>query len=646
MKKYYLPTSRFLYLFLLLIFSSFNSMAQTWEQLSSPPFLTDHSYGFGYEGKAFVIQGNDGNPLWQYSPDTDSWEEIGDFPGPPRGFPVGDEWDGKYYYGFGTNAGNAMNDLWVFDPVDQSFTELPSCPCTPRYHPAFIAHNDKIMMGTGSSGNGNLADWWEYDIPTQVWTQKQNIPGGARHHPFFFSHENSVFLGGGHRDTWFEYDLTTEVLTPIDNTPLGRVAGSQFQYDGKGFLLAGDDATHSHVPQSETFMFYDPQLGEWGYLPPLPEGSRWASSSFIIDDILYHFDGVDYDNGSNSSVWKFDLTKLNCLPPTNLNANNLAETSAELSWITYSNVAPILRWKKINDTDWIEVSDAQPVFSLENLEPCEEYEFQLLTFCGTDTTFSEVSYFQSKGCGSCIDLDYCESQTFFNNNDAFISKVEINNFVNNSGENNMGYENFTVPNPEEIPVGEDFTLTVEVSESNNGSKLKVWIDLDQDGNFENSEIVVDENISENEITMNVSVPNSAMLGISRIRISYGLSANPNTNIDLTACSSSSSQFIDGEAEDYCIFLVESTSTEDKLNAAINLTVFPNPFQNTVHLKGEFPFGEKYQLKILDIMGKTINTIEDFSMSDEIDLSDVPSGVYFLQIENGENSYKAKLVKED
>jgi len=322
-------------LILILSICSSNSFAQTWEVLGETPFHTDHTYGFGFEGKGYVIQGDDNNPLWEYSPSTDSWEEIGDFPGPSRGFAVGDDWNGKYYYGFGTLGQDIYNDLWVFDPVDTSFTELPSCPCTPRFHPAFIAHNDKIMMGTGSSETGNMEDWWEYDMITQEWTEKQTIPGGARHHPFFFSADSLVFLGGGHRDSWFQYNLNTEVLSAIPNTPLGRVAGTQFNYDGKGFLLAGDDATHSHVPVSQTFMFYDPQLMEWGYLPTLPEGSRWAPSSMIIDDILYYFDGLDYDSPDLNTMWKFDLSKLDCLPAANLSVNNIDDSYAELSWITF-----------------------------------------------------------------------------------------------------------------------------------------------------------------------------------------------------------------------------------------------------------------------------------------------------------------------
>ena len=633
------------YLFILTPLFSTSANAQTWEMLGEPPFHTDHTYGFGFEGRAFVIQGNNGNPLWDYNPATDTWTEIGDFPGPSRGFAVGDEWDGLYYYGFGTLNGVALNDLWVFNPVDTTFTELPSFPGTPRYHPAFIAHNDKIMMGTGSSGNGNLEDWWEYDMITQVWTQKQNIPGGARHHPFFFSSGDQVYLGGGHRDSWFQYDLNTEVLTPIDNTPLGRVAGSQFEYDGKGFLLAGDDATHSHVPESETFMFYDPQVEEWGYLPPLPEGSRWANSSFIIDDILYYFDGLDYDDNSLNTMWKFDLSKLNCLPAANLNVGNqnLDGSYAELAWITYSNMETTLRWKKAIDPDWIEVPNAQPVFSLDNLEPCEEYEFQIVSVCGTESIFSEVFPFKSFGCGACVDYTYCETQSFFNNFDAYIEKVEINSYVNVSGEN-MGYESFTDSSPAEIAIGGDFTLTVEISEGDGVNVLKVWVDLDQDGEFENNEILVDESITGTTFTSDVSIPSSTLLGISRMRIAHGHSGNPNANIDLDPCAGST-QLIDGEIEDYCIQLLEATSTDDQLKNN-NLIAFPNPFQNTVHLKGDFPLEKNYQLKIFNVVGAVISTIDNFSFADEINLTEVPNGVYFLQIEDGDKSYNTRLVKQN
>lgn len=615
--------------------------AQGWQQLGDPPFLTDHSYGFGFEGKAYVIQGNSGNPLWEYDPVADTWTRIGDFPGPARAIAVGDDWDGKYYYGFGS-GGNAgfYSDLWVFDPVDKSFTELPSCPCVGRSHPALIAHNDKIMMGTGSSFDGNINDWWEYDIITQVWTQKQDIPE-RRHHPFFFSIDNTVYLGGGHRNSWFQYNLDTEELIPIDNTPQGRVAGTQFSYGGRGYVLAGDDADHVHVPDFETFMVYDPQTEEWDYLPPLPNGSRWAPSSFLIDNMLYYFDGLDEDTQGDRSMWSFNLSELDCLPPTNLNASSTEDGTAELFWDANDKVvADTLKWRKVGETVWNIIPDAKPVVALSDLESCQDYEYQIFSNCDSINISSNVFTFRTRGCGACIDLEYCSPVEFLDFRDLFITGVGVNSFSNTSGDDN-GYGNFEIPDPELIPVGGNFNLSVDVNSFVNGSRLRVWIDLDIDGIFQDDELLMDEPFASARMSKNILVPGDALPGLSRMRVSYAHTIAGGVTYD--ACSTSNDLIL-GEVEDYCIQLSETTNTDDNFNTQ-DVVAFPNPFKETVRLNGNLPLDKNYDLKVLNVMGEVISVINDHSLEKEIDLSFIPNGVYFIQIEDEDISYQVRLVKQ-
>jgi len=220
---------------------------------------------------------------------------------------------GKYYYGFGFNGPNPLSDLWEFDPVDSSFTQLPSCPCEGRSHPALIAHNDKVYMGAGSGANNDLNDWWEYDMLTQVWTQKPNIPGGQRHNTFQFTIGDDIYVGGGHVFNWLKYSPDTEEWTAIDDLPDGRVAGSQFSHGKNGYLLGGDNYLHQHIPTAQTFMRYDAEMDDWEFLKSLPNGSRWAPSSFIINDILYYFGGESYFIPNDRTMWKFDLLSLD--PP-------------------------------------------------------------------------------------------------------------------------------------------------------------------------------------------------------------------------------------------------------------------------------------------------------------------------------------------
>ncbi len=312
--------------FALYLHDSADLQAQEWVQLNDPPFLKHHSNGYGYEGKAYIFEGvfqNDGpdrvsNELWEYTPETDSWVRLLDFPGVPRSIAIGDDWDGKYYYGFGFGGNQVgyLNDLWVFDPVDTSFTQLPSCPCVGRTHPAFVAHQDKIYMGSGSSANGDLTDWWVYDMKEMMWTQKEDIPGPRRHHPFQFSADRFIYVGGGHQFNWMRWDPQTDQWDSIDDYPQGRVAGTQFSYDGKGFVLGGDDFRHDHVPDEDTFLRYDPDEDIWEKMPQLPNGSRWAPSSFIIEDDLYYFGGLSDIDISDSTMWKIDLSLLDVMVST------------------------------------------------------------------------------------------------------------------------------------------------------------------------------------------------------------------------------------------------------------------------------------------------------------------------------------------
>ncbi len=308
--------------FLIAIFFLLKNVdAQEWTKLNDTPFWKHHSNGFGIGDKAYVLAGvgeND-NPnistdFWMYESTTDTWTQLDGFPGQARAIAIGDDWNGKYYYGFGSSGlgpdgpdGGVLTDLWEFDPATMEFTQLPSCPCQGRTHPGFVAHNDKIFMGSGSTFDGDLKDWWEYDMITQVWAQKTNIPGASRHHPFQFAIDNMVYIGGGHESTWSGYDIETGNWISINNFPEGRVAGTQFSYNGKGYALSGDDYLHRALPQAETFLEYDPATDFWTELTPHPSASRWAPSSFIIDGAVYLFGGYDNSDFNDRSLYKYQL---------------------------------------------------------------------------------------------------------------------------------------------------------------------------------------------------------------------------------------------------------------------------------------------------------------------------------------------------
>ncbi len=301
------------YISFILLFSSVLTFAQ-WEQRTDPPFVKDHGIGFSLDGYGYVLTGgSDGvvfsatKAFYKYDPVTDSWQTLPDYPGPSRGYGIGDTWDGKLYFGFGQASNGAlMDDLWTWDPATNVFTELPSCPCAGRVHPAFVAVDGKVYVGTGGAA-GNLDDWWVYDIASQTWAQRTNIPE-PRHHPYQFALDGEIYVGNGHTDSWYRFDPATNTWTAV--ATLGtRVAGSQFSYDGKGYALSGADDNHDIFPTGE-FWEYDPVSDTWTALPPHPGTSRFAPTQFVIDNYIYFMGGY-YRMGSTitgeTTMWRYQL---------------------------------------------------------------------------------------------------------------------------------------------------------------------------------------------------------------------------------------------------------------------------------------------------------------------------------------------------
>lgn len=295
--------------------------SQGWTEVAPLPdgFVTNHSYGFALDGKGYLVAGEstDGysDKMYEYDPATDAWTAMADFPGPARGYTIGDDWDGQAWMGFGLGNSGYLNDLWVYDPATGEWTEKASCPCTARTHPAFIAEAGKVYVGLGGSANGDLGDWWEYDIATDTWSQKPDFPGSDRHHPYQFGIDGDIYVGFGHNgpniyNEMYRYEPATEQWTEVASLPAeGRVAGTQFSHAGKGYALSGDGDDHSSMDEGE-FWQYDPSADAWYQWPSHPGMSRWAPASFVLNDEVYLVNGMSYDPGEfdyMASNWKLSM---------------------------------------------------------------------------------------------------------------------------------------------------------------------------------------------------------------------------------------------------------------------------------------------------------------------------------------------------
>lgn len=313
------------YFFLCLISLCFTMDATAqWTEVAPLNFPgRHHPVTFSINGYGYVMTGTASNgsilkDVQRYDPEENRWEQMSDFPGSARSFSYAVVEGGKAYIAFGLSpGGSTLNDLWSYDPDTDAWTRLANCTCSGRVHPAFLALNGKLYVGAGSASS-NLKDFWEYDIDTDTWTRLLDFPSTARHHPYHFAINDKVYIGLGHgsqtingeiiyRD-FYGYDPIEGEWERIADIPgQGRVAGTQFSHNDKGYVLSGDGEDHWTIATGE-FWQYDPQVDLWEELPPHPGNSLWAPGSFVIDDNVYFLGGYHNNFASfPTDVWTYNM---------------------------------------------------------------------------------------------------------------------------------------------------------------------------------------------------------------------------------------------------------------------------------------------------------------------------------------------------
>lgn len=236
-------------------------------------------------------------------------------------------------------------------------------------------------------------------------------------------------------------------------------------------------------------------------------------------------------------------------------------------------------------------------------------------------------------------LSYCASK---GNSvaDEYIDYVSIGGISNTTGANG-GYGNFTslVGN---LPYGSN---TILFSAGFSGSAYteywKVWIDYNQNGTFETSEEMVSGSSSSSaNLTSTFTVPTSALAGPTRMRVSMKYNAAP------TACET----FSYGEVEDYTVNIggsaITSFTTAKNANVLGNeksisdLSMYPNPTDNLLNVG--MADGRKGTYRVVNFLGQQVGAGK--LSENAIDVSALGTGVYILEVNDGQKTTTKKFVK--
>ena len=322
--------------------------------------------------------------------------------------------------------------------------------------------------------------------------------------------------------------------------------------------------------------------------------------------------------------------------PASLAASSVTQTTLTLNWSASTDNVAVTGYDVYQGATLL-TSTAGTSTNITGLTAATAYTFSVRAKDAADnvsassnvvsvTTLSnQVSYCASKGNRSSYE---------------WIDNVELGGMTNATA-GNGGYGDFT---SKVATLGQGSSNSMIVSAGFSGTAYTehwaVWIDFNQDGTFADSEKVVSgSSSSANNLTATVAVPSNATLGQTRMRVSMKYNAAQ------TACET----FADGEVEDYTVNIVSSAREENPVSGErlgnddnINLMVYPNPAVNSVQVKLASK-ADNITYKIVNVIGRVVQ--KGRLDSSNINVSNLNTGMYILEVNDGQKSLTTKLMKK-
>ena len=260
---------------------------------------------------------------------------------------------------------------------------------------------------------------------------------------------------------------------------------------------------------------------------------------------------------------------------------------------------------------------------------------------GSTTT---IAYQVTDGCGNSeicsfditVEGEEC-IPTGLNSSSCWIQTVLIDDFINDTG-NNQGYGDFT-NSCVDMFAGNSYNLKLKPSCSNSTSKnyWSIYIDFNKDGDFFDNGEFVAYGSSSSSISGVLSLPYNIWNGDVTMRILMHRGSYANGPCD-------SNGF--GEIEDYCIQVLGANGIQDQDNVTsenrsktnnpveffgtpVDINVYPNPATDVIFIENDKSTIDRIEL--YSVQGKLMKSYKGKNVGNGIDVSDQPSGAYFIKI---------------
>lgn len=259
--------------------------------------------------------------------------------------------------------------------------------------------------------------------------------------------------------------------------------------------------------------------------------------------------------------------------------------------------------------------------------------------------FDNVGFLTGSGSGGGgtgggpMPSGYCASQGN-NSSYEYISSFSLGSISNNSG-NDGGFGDYTSLSTSVNPGSSySFSLTPAFPSGAYNEYLRIWVDLNRDGDFDDSgEQLFSSGAFQSTISGSITIPTSASAGTTRMRISMKYNGSP------SPCES----FSYGEVEDYAVNIGGSGSrfTEVIESQTLSTRVFPNPALEILHITLPVTSNDSFTLLVSDINGRSVINKkvqpENQLISLSLEIAAYKKGLYFITINGSNESYTGKVI---
>ena len=312
-----------------------------------------------------------------------------------------------------------------------------------------------------------------------------------------------------------------------------------------------------------------------------------------------------------------------------LSASGTTANSTNLSWSGATDNIAVTSYDVYRNGSFL-ASTGSTTYTAGGLTASTAYSFYVIAKDAAGNASSASNTVNVTTLANTV--TYCTSQGN-DTSDEYINRVQLGTINNLSG-NNGGYGNYTALSTNLVRnTSNTITITPGWTGSSFNEAYRVWIDFNQDGDFLDAgeQVVNRTKTKTTPITNSFTIPTTAFLGPTRMRVSMKYNASP------TSCE----VFAYGEVEDYTVNITATARIEDNAASNVTFNLYPNPVKGDILNIANLENGATF--RIINMMGQELakGKIEN----NNVFVGSLKAGAYMIEVSNGTSTATKRFIKE-